>query len=75
MNDRIEKISIDFNNTEEQLEMHIMKNMCQEYKELKLVIENKGSYLDDLEELKITIQDHWDTYYCYKDTDNDSDDE
>ena len=52
-----------------------MNNMCKEYKELKVVIANKGSYLDDLEELLTTIQDQWESYYCDKDTADDSDDE
>ena len=42
---------------------------------MKLVIENKGSSLDKLEELKTTIQYHWECYYHDKDTDDDSDDE
>ena len=48
--------------------MHIINNVCKEYKDLKLAIENKGKYLDDLEELKTKIQDHWEIYYCDKDT-------
>ena len=55
--------------------MHIMNHICKEYKELKLDIKNKGSYLDDLEELKTIVQDNWDTSYCDKDTDDDSADE
>ena len=55
--------------------MHIMNNMCKQYKQLKLVVENKGSYLDDLDKLQTTIQDHWQTYYFDKDADDDSDDE
>ena len=47
-NNRIEKIITDFKNIEKLLAMHIMNNMRKEYKELKLDIENKGSYLDDL---------------------------
>ena len=49
--------------------------MCKEYKQMKLVIENKVSYLYNLQELKTTIQDHWETYYCDKDTSDDSGDE
>ena len=55
--------------------MHITNNICKEYKELKLVAEHKGSYLDELEGLKTTIQDHWETHYCDKDTYDDSNDE
>ena len=55
--------------------MHIMNHICKEYKELKLDIKNKGSYLDDLEELKTIVQDNCDTSYCDKDTDDDSADE
>ena len=55
--------------------MHIMNNMCEEYNELKLAIENKGIFLDQLEELKTTIKDHLETYYCDKYTDDDIDDE
>ena len=39
------------------------------------MIENNGSYLDDLEELQTTIQDHCETYYCDKETADYSDDE
>ena len=58
LNDRIEKIIIDFRKTEKQLEMNIMNNMCKEYEELKSDIENKVIYLDDLEELQTKIQYH-----------------
>ena len=72
-NDRVDKISIDFKKTEKRLAMNIMYNMFKKYKELKLVIETKVNYLYDLEELNTTIQDHWESYYCDKETDNDSD--
>ena len=76
LNDRIEKISRDFKKTEKQLAMHIMNNMCDEYKDLKLLIENKQNYLDDIEDLQTTIQDHWETYYVdNSETENDSDDD
>lgn len=76
LNDRIEKISPDFKKTDKQLEMHIMNNMCSEYKDLKILVENKANYLDDLDELKNTIQDHWETYYGdQSDIEIDSDDE
>ena len=55
--------------------MYIMNSMRKEYKQLKLVIKNKGIYLDYLNELKTTIQDNWKTYYCDKYTDDESDDE
>ncbi len=72
LNDRIEKISADFKKTDKQLAMHIMNNMCDSYKDLKLLIENKTNYLDDIEELQTTIQDHWETYYA---DNSDSDDD
>ena len=50
-------------------------NIWKEYKELKLVIENKGSYLDNLEESQTKIQDHLETYYCDKEMDDGSDNE
>ena len=40
---------------------------------MKLEIENKLNYLEELEELQNTIQDHWETCYCDKDTNYDSD--
>ncbi len=63
LNERIEKICQGFGKSEKQLAMHIINNMCSEYKELKLLIENKPNYLDDIEELQVTIQDHWETYH------------
>ena len=76
LNDRIEKISADFKKTEKQLAMHIMNNMCDEYKDLKLLIDNKTNYLDDIEDLQTTIQDHWETYYVdNSDTGSDSESE
>lgn len=78
LNDRIEKISPDFKKTEKQLAMHIMNNMCDEYKDLKLLIENKANYLDDIEDLQTTIQDHWETYYVDKsdsESESESDDD
>jgi hypothetical protein len=61
--DRIEKNCQGFGKSEKQLAMHIINNMCSKYKELKLLIENKPNYLDDIEELQVTIQDHWETYH------------
>ena len=43
LNDRIENIIIDFKNTEKQLAMHIMNNMCNKYKDSNMAIENKVS--------------------------------
>ena len=54
-----------------------MNHMCSEYDQLKLLIENKRDYLDNLEELQTTVQDHWETYYGKEsdDEDNTSSDE
>ena len=36
-------------NNDKQLSTHIMNNMCDDYNQFKLFIENKENYLDDLE--------------------------
>ena len=52
-----------------------MNNMCKLYKDLKLVIKNKVSFIYELEKLQTTIRDNWETYYCVKETSDDSDEE
>ena len=52
-----------------------MNNMCKLYKELKLVIINRVSCIYELEKLQTTIRDNWETYYCVKETSDDSDEE
>ena len=74
-NNGIENISIDVKKTEKQLVIHIMNNMCKLYKDLKLVIKNKVSFIYELEKLQTTIRDNWETYYCDKETSDDSGDE
>ena len=41
LNYRVDKISDNFKNTDKQLSIHIMNNMCDEYNKLKILIENK----------------------------------
>ena len=53
---RIEKIIIYFKNTEKQLSMHIMNNMCDECNKLNCLIKDKEDYPDYIEEFQMTIQ-------------------
>ena len=44
--------------------MHIMKNMCDDYNQLKLLNEKTYYFLDGIENLQSTVKDHWETYCC-----------
>ena len=79
INGKIHNIKPTFAYSNEQMTMHIMNGMCKDYRSLKILIENENDYLNDLEGIKETIQDHWDTYHGSKDNlseeESDSDNE
>ena len=79
VNEKIGRINSAFKNSEKQLAMHIMNNMCSAYSGLKVILENDPNYLNDLDMIQTKIQNHWEQYHdkgsdYSNDSDNDSDD-
>jgi len=63
INEKINRIDPEFTNSEKQMAMHIMNNMCKQYASLKVILEQDPKFLDDLTKLQAQIQNHWEEYH------------